>query len=97
MPAYRPTIRRTLVAADVVSPLAGATKGAFAQEAALSGSDVEAIVRSFYEPFNTGDMSVYKTVLAEDWVDSPLGPGQQLGRDSRRSLANSATSSPICR
>jgi steroid delta-isomerase-like uncharacterized protein len=80
MPTYRATTRRSVVAAALVTPLAGATRGAFAQEATPSASDVEAIVRSFYEPFNTGDTSVYETILAEDWVDTPLGPGQQPGR-----------------
>ena len=80
MPMYRSTTRRTVVAAALAMPLAGASRGAFAQESTPSASDVEAIVRSFYEPFNTGDTSVYETILAEDWVDSPLGPGQQPGR-----------------
>src|SRR5829696_9444676 len=77
----RSMTRRTIVAAAArVTPLAGATRCAFAQPATPSPSDVEAIVRSFYEPFNTGDTSVYETILAEDWVDNPLGPGQQPGR-----------------
>ncbi len=80
MSTYRATTRRTVVAAALVTPLAGATRGAFAQDATPSASDVEAIVGSFYEPFNTGDTSVYETILAEDWVDTPLGPGQQPGR-----------------
>ena len=58
MPVYRSLTRRTVVSAAVVTPLAGATRGAFAQEATPSASDVEAIVRSFYEPFNTGDTRV---------------------------------------
>ena len=81
MSTYRSTTRRTVVAAALVTPLAGATRGAFAQEATPSASDAEAIVRSFYEPFNTGDTSIYETILAEDWVDHPLGPGQQPGRE----------------
>jgi steroid delta-isomerase-like uncharacterized protein len=80
MPTNRSTTRRTVVAAALATPLAGATRGAFAQAATPSPSDIEAIVRSFYEPFNTGDTSVYETILAEDWVDTPLGPGQQPGR-----------------
>ncbi|WP_058749063.1 ester cyclase [Curtobacterium oceanosedimentum] len=39
----------------------------------------EAIVRAFYEPFRTGDTSTYDEVLAEDWIDLPLAPGQQQG------------------
>ena len=37
------------------------------------------VVRAFYEPFRTGDTSTYDQVLAEDWVDAPLAPGQQQG------------------
>ena len=39
----------------------------------------EAVVRAFYEPFRTGDTSTYDEVLAADWVDLPLAPGQQQG------------------
>src|SRR5215208_2315671 len=98
MPAYRSSTRRAVVAAALVTPLAGATRGAFAQESTPSASDIEAIVRSFYEPFNTGDTSVYDTILAEDWVDTPLGPGQQPGREGfPLSLTSSGASSPIYR
>ena len=55
-----------------------------AQDATPVGSpiagDPESIVRAFYEPFNTGDTSIYDTILAEDWADHPLAPGQQPGR-----------------
>jgi steroid delta-isomerase-like uncharacterized protein len=37
------------------------------------------LVRSFYEPFRTGDTSVYSEILAEDWIDVPLAPGQHQG------------------
>ena len=63
----RSMTRRTIVAAAArVTPLAGATRCAFAQPATPSPADVEAIVRSFYEPFSTGATSVYDTILAED-------------------------------
>jgi steroid delta-isomerase-like uncharacterized protein len=39
------------------------------------------LVRAFYEPFRTGDTSAYADVLAEDWIDIPLAPGQQQGPD----------------
>ena len=39
----------------------------------------ENIVRAFYEPFRTGDTSTYDEVLAEDWTDLPLAPGQEQG------------------
>ncbi len=37
------------------------------------------VVRAFYEPFRTGDTTAYDEVLAEDWVDLPLAPGQEQG------------------
>ena len=73
--------RRTVVAAAITAPLAAAAKGTLAQEATPGPEDIEAIVRAFYEPFNTGDTSVYDTILAEDWVDIPLGQGQEPGRE----------------
>jgi predicted ester cyclase len=78
---HQSTSRRTVVAAALISPLAATTlASARAQEATPAAADVESIVRSFYEPFNTGDTSVYDTILAEDWADHPLGMGQQPGR-----------------
>jgi len=41
--------------------------------------DITTVVRRFYEPFRTGDTSTFDQVLAEDWVDIPLAPGQQQG------------------
>ncbi|AGL15775.1 ester cyclase [Actinoplanes sp. N902-109] len=37
------------------------------------------VVRAFYEPFRTGDTSIYDRILAADWLDIPLAPGQQQG------------------
>ena len=37
------------------------------------------VVRAFYEPFRTGDTSVFAEILAPDWVDVPLAPGQEQG------------------
>lgn len=42
-------------------------------------SRVSDLVRAFYEPFRTGDTSIYREILADDWVDLPLGPGQEQG------------------
>lgn len=39
----------------------------------------ENIVRAFYEPFRTGDTTAYSEILAEDWIDLPLAPGQEQG------------------
>lgn len=39
----------------------------------------EKLVRQFYVPFNTGDVSMYDSILDPNWVDDPLMPGQQAG------------------
>ena len=44
-----------------------------------SDADITDVVRAFYEPFRTGDTSPYAEVLADDWTDIPLAPGQQQG------------------
>lgn len=75
-----PATRRTVVAAALALPLAAAARSTFAQEATPAASEIESIVRAFYEPFNTGDTTNYDTILAEDWVSTPLGMGQQPGR-----------------
>lgn len=77
----RLTSRRTVVVAALAAPLAAALKSGRAQEATPDPSDIEAVVRGFYEPFITGDTSIYDTILAEDWLDVPLNPGQAPGRE----------------
>ena len=32
----------------------------------------EELVRQFYVPFNTGDVSIYDRILAPDWIDDPI-------------------------
>ena len=76
---HQSTTRRTVVAAALVSPLAVTLTAARAQEATPAAADVEATVRAFYEPFNTGDTSVYDTILAEDWAD-------RMHRDGARAI-----------
>ena len=44
-----------------------------------SDPDVIDVVRAFYEPFRTGDATVYGEILADDWIDIPLAPGQEQG------------------
>ena len=39
----------------------------------------ETLVRQFYVPFNTGEVGLYDAILAPDWVDDPLAPGQRSG------------------
>jgi len=41
----------------------------------------EELGRQFYLPFNTGDFSIYDRILAPDWIDYLLSPGQQPGPD----------------
>jgi steroid delta-isomerase-like uncharacterized protein len=76
----RSASRRTVVAAALAAPIAVSFGRAGAQEATPAPSDNEAIARAFYEPFNTGDTSIYDQILAEDWVDHPTAPGQAPGR-----------------
>jgi steroid delta-isomerase-like uncharacterized protein len=75
----RSTSRRTVVVAALVTPLAAMPGRALGQAGTPTAADIEVIVRSFYEPFNTGDTSVYDTVLSKNWADHPLSPGQQPG------------------
>jgi steroid delta-isomerase-like uncharacterized protein len=46
---------------------------------ARSHPRVSDLVLAFYEPFRTGDTSIYREILADDWVDLPLAPGQEQG------------------
>jgi steroid delta-isomerase-like uncharacterized protein len=45
----------------------------------VDAGDISTVVRAFYEPFRTGDTSTYDQILAPEWVDIPLAPGQQQG------------------
>jgi steroid delta-isomerase-like uncharacterized protein len=45
----------------------------------MSASEATELVRAFYEPFRTGDASIYGKILADDWADLPLAPGQPQG------------------
>ncbi|PZE86980.1 ester cyclase [Curtobacterium sp. MCBD17_032] len=49
------------------------------QQNATDPTATEDLVRAFYEPFRTGDTTTYDEVLADDWLDLPLAPGQQQG------------------
>jgi steroid delta-isomerase-like uncharacterized protein len=44
-----------------------------------SDTGITAVVRAFYEPFRTGDTAIYSEILADDWIDIPLAPGQEQG------------------
>ena len=43
-----------------------------------------AAVRKFYNVFNTGDVSGFDDVLAEDWQPLPAVPGNPGGRDGQK-------------
>jgi steroid delta-isomerase-like uncharacterized protein len=77
----RAHVRSILVAGSLVALLTAGIGLTAAQDATPTTDDPEAIARAFYEPFNTGDVSIYDRVLAEDWVDHPLAPGQAPGRE----------------
>src|SRR5688500_2140631 len=72
LPQEGPAMRRTPVfvalATVVLALLAG---GAAAQDgtpaATPATADPETLVRAFYEPFTTGDVSVYDEILLPDW------------------------------
>ena len=36
------------------------------------------LVRQFYVPFNTGETSIYQSILAVNWTDNPLNPSKHL-------------------
>lgn len=44
------------------------------------------VVRQFYVPFNTGDMNIYDRILAPNWIDDPLAPGQSAGLAGMKAL-----------
>jgi predicted ester cyclase len=47
--------------------------------ATRSDADLTDLIRAFYQPFRTGDTTIYGEILAADWTDIPLAPGQQQG------------------
>jgi steroid delta-isomerase-like uncharacterized protein len=46
------------------------------------------LVRQFYVPFNTGDLSIYDRILNLNWVDDPLAPGQLPGPAGIKALVS---------
>lgn len=44
------------------------------------------LVKGFYEAFNTMSLSRLDTVLAKDWVDVPMGAGQEPGLDGWKKM-----------
>ena len=43
-------------------------------------------VAKLYEAFNTADPDLLDEVLAEDWRDTPMAPGQQPGREGMKPM-----------
>lgn len=41
-------------------------------------------VHSFYEVFNTGDVSIFDEILTEDWQPLPPVPSNPGGRDGQK-------------
>jgi steroid delta-isomerase-like uncharacterized protein len=65
--------------------LGGHEEGAVTMTRSMDGGHtgdeaIAAIARRFNEPFNTGNVALYDDLLAADWVDHPLAPGQHRGR-----------------
>ena len=52
---------------------------------AFAASQIET-AKLFYQTFNTGQPDLLDQVLAPDWVDFPLNPGQGPGRDGFKPL-----------
>lgn len=50
----------------------------------LRHSAVARTALRMYEPFETGDLSVYDTLLTDDFSDVPLAPGQGPGREGMK-------------
>ena len=46
----------------------------------------ETLAREFYEVLNTGDMELLDKILAPDWAERPLAPGQVPGRDGYKPI-----------
>ena len=44
------------------------------------------IVERLYQAFNVGDPDLLDEVLADDWQDTPMAPGQQPGRNGMKPM-----------
>ena len=45
-----------------------------------------ALVERLYEAFNRGDADLLDEVLAQDWRDTPMAPGQKPGREGMKPM-----------
>lgn len=49
--------------------------------AAMAQDDYKERIRIFYETFNQSDPALLDQIIAEDWVNIPVNPGQGPGRE----------------
>lgn len=77
----------SLIAATILSTslfLLGQANAASQCSAPLPSSKSIALVKNFYEAFNTKNKNQLDIVLAKDWVDVPLAPGQPAGLEGMK-------------
>ncbi|MEU8876970.1 ester cyclase [Streptomyces javensis] len=67
-------------------PYGWVPKGGLSHQArsVLAHSAVARTALELYRPFESGDAHVYDRVLADDYVDVPLAPGQSPGREGMK-------------
>ena len=74
------TRRATLALATAATTLSLFTGAAMAQD------DYKERIRIFYETFNTSDANLLDQIIAEDWVNIPVNPGQGPGREGFKQM-----------
>ncbi|WP_113702272.1 ester cyclase [Nonomuraea lactucae] len=72
---------RAYARAEPWSPAGGLSDQA---RTATQRSSLARAALGLYEPFETGDTTVYDRLLTEDFVDVPLAPGQGPGREGMK-------------
>ncbi|QKV96010.1 ester cyclase [Streptomyces sp. NA02950] len=67
-------------------PSAWVPEGGLSRQAraTLARSAVARTALLLYRPFESGDAGIYDRILAEDYVDVPLAPGQGTGREGMK-------------
>jgi predicted ester cyclase len=74
------TRRATLALATAVTALSLFAGAATAQE------HYKEKIRIFYETFNTNNPALLDQIIAEDWVNVPVNPGQGPGREGFKQM-----------
>ncbi len=74
------TRRATLALATAATTLSLFTVAAMAQD------EYKERIRIFYETFNTSDANLLDQIIAEDWVNIPVNPGQGPGREGFKQM-----------